>query len=222
MKFFLLPILFFANIVLAQELPNESFLFGKEYFPFNDKIELIYETTNGESKRITEIANDLYKLTFSGNNFKYSQTFTDKNNGVYLVKTEQTVKILFVFSKHAEIVYPFPALQIKQPTKVGDTWSWKGYQIKNEDDTVAIAVTGKALAEEEIEVPAGKFKTLKVQIIVKSSTGTKTTFTQWLAKNLGGIKMNIKTEGHGLFQFAMDILGYDEINSELKEIKYLE
>jgi hypothetical protein len=196
--------------------------FGKEYFPLNNKIELIYESTVGKSKRIFEKEDSLFKSTIIADNFRYDQTFYQKDDGLYLVKTEQSVKILFIFSKHAVILYPEPLLYIQQPLQVGNTWNWKGYQIKNNEDTTSISATGRVIAEEEIEVPAGKFRTLKVEIIIANLDGQKTTFTQWLAKDLGSIKMNVKVEGQGLIQLAMGILGYDEVNSELTEIKYLE
>ncbi len=212
-----------TNSLLAQFLPIEvSNYYGREYFPLNEKIELIYKSTVGESKRIIEHVDSSYILTIKADNFRYAQTYLQKDDGVYLTKTEQNVKILFIFSKHAEIVYSKPALQIKQPVKVGDKWKWKGYQVKNENDTTQITITGRAIAEEEIELPAGKFKTLKIEIIVANPKGQKTTFVQWLAKGLGSVKMNVKVEGHGLIQLAMKILGYDEVNSELKEIRYLE
>lgn len=223
MKNALLINLFIINSIFAQFLPIEkNNYFGVEYFPFNSKIELIYNSTVGESKRIVENMDGLYKMTFSADNFRYSQTYKRKNDGIYLVRTEQNVKILFLFSKQADIVYSEPALQIKQPIKVGDIWKWEGYQIKNSIDTAAITITGKAIDEEEIEVPAGKFNTLKIEIVVVNPKGQQTTFTQWLAKDLGSVKMNIKVEGQGIVQLAMKILGYDEINSELKEIRYLE
>ncbi len=221
-KTFLIYIIL-ANSILAQLLPAEiNIPYGKEYFPLNEKIELIYESTVGESKRIFEKEDNLYKSIIIADDFRYAQTFYQKDDGLYLVKTEQNVNILFVFSKHAVILYPEPMLHIQQPIQVGDTWEWKGYQIKDEEDTTNIIATGRAIAEEEIEVPAGKFNTLKIKIIVANSDGQKTTFTQWLAKGLGSIKMNVKIEGQGIIQLAMAILGYDEVNSELKEVRYLE
>jgi len=221
-KTFLIYIIL-VNSILAQLLPEETYIpYGREYFPLNDKIELIYESTVGESKRIIEKEDSLFKSIIVADNFRYAQTFYQKDDGLYLVKTEQNVNILFVFSKHAMILYPEPMLHIQQPIKVGDTWEWKGYQIRNEEDTTNITATGIAIAEEEIEVPAGKFNALKIEIIVANSDGQKTTFTQWLAKGFGSIKMNVKIEGQGIIQLAMAILGYDEVNSELKEVRYLE
>jgi len=95
-------------------------------------------------------------------------------------------------------------------------------QVKNETDTTAITVKGRAIEEEEIEVPAGKFNTIKIEIVVADREDHKTTFTQWLAKGIGSVKMNVNIEGHGIIQLAMSILGYDEVDSELKEIRHLE
>ncbi len=209
----------FAQSVLIK---SDSLEYGKRYFPLNKNIKLVFESTVGEMVKTIKKQDSLYIVTNEAHNFKYVQTLQEQNNGIYLVKTEQNVSILLVFSKHAEVFYSSPALQIQQPFKIGDTWSWKGYQVKGEDDTTAITITGKALAEEVLSLPAGKFKTLKVETVIENIEGAKTIFTQWLAKDIGSIKMNVKIEGHGIIQFAMKLLGYDEIDSELKEIQYLD
>jgi len=69
-------------------------------------------------------------------------------------------------------------------------------QVKNETDTTAITVKGRAIEEEEIEVPAGKFNTIKIEIVVADREDHKTTFTQWLAKGIGSVKMNVNIEGN--------------------------
>jgi hypothetical protein len=221
-KIFLLYIIS-VNIILAQALPVASIntKVENEYSLFNKNVELIFESTVGEMKRTVTIGDGVYTLTNEADNFKYSQTFSQENDGAFLVKTEQNVNILLIFSKHAEITYTEPVIQLPKSVKVGDTWQWKGLQIK-EDDSTEVTMTGHAIKEEVLTLPAGKFNTLKVEIISEDIDGAKTIFTQWLVPNIGSVKMNVRMEGHGLIQIAMAILGYDEVISELKEIKYLE
>ena len=125
-KLFLIGIVvILTNSIFSQSqsasTTDSSASFGKEYFPLNDKVELIYDATVGESKRVVEYVDSLYKTEIIADNFRYTQTFYVKNDSIYLVKTEQNVKILLIFSKHAEIFYSEPALQIPFPLHVGDS-----------------------------------------------------------------------------------------------------
>ena len=211
-----------VNSLLAQLPPisSTSIDSSKNYLLFNKGVELIYESTVGEMKRIVEVNDSSFILTNQADNFKYSQTFCQKEDGVYLTKTEQNVDIFFIFSKHAIITYTEPVIQLPNPLKVGDSWQWKGVQLKGEDST-EITMTGNALAEEILQLPAGEFNTLKVELVVEDLEGAKTIFTQWLVEGIGSVNMNVKMEGHGIIQLAMAILGYDEVVSELKEIKQI-
>ena len=215
--------IFLVNSLLAQALPIPSSIIDaeREYLLFNKSVELIFESTVGEMKRIVEVEDSLYILTNQADNFKYSQTFCQKEDGVYLVETEQNVNILLIFSKHAIITYTEPVIQLPQSVKVGDTWEWTGLQLK-EDDSTEVTMSGRAIEEEVLQLPAGEFKTLKVEIVSEDVYGAKTIFTQWLVPGIGSVKMNVRMEGHGLIQLAMSLLGYDEVISELKEIRYLE
>ncbi len=222
-RYFIILLVLLTGSIIAQVAPDSSeHVFGKDYFPLNDKVELIYKSTVGESKRVVKKEDSLYVSSIIADNFKYTQTLLEKEDGLYLLGLEQEVHILLIFSKHAVVKYSKPALEMKFPMKVGDTWQWDGYQVKNETDTTIITMKGRVLKEEEIEVPAGKFKTVKVEFVVEDLKAHKTTFTQWLAKGIGSVKMIVKVEGHGIIQVAMSILGYDYVVSELKEIKHIE
>jgi len=212
--------IFLASALFAQALPLASEA-TRDYSLFNKSVELIYESTVGEMKRIVEVNDSSFVLTNQADNFKYSQTFRQREDGSYLIKTEQNVNILLIFSKHAIITYTEPVIQLPQDVKVGDTWKWTGLQLK-EDDSTEVTMTGHAIAEEILQLPAGEFNTLKVEIVSEDVYGAKTIFTQWLVPGIGSVKMNVRMEGHGLIQIAMSILGYDEVISELKEIRYLE
>ncbi len=210
-----------VNSLLAQLLPDSSATtkVAKNYSLFNKSVELIFESTVGEMKRTVEVNDSSFILTNQADNFKYSQTFCQNEDGAYLIKTEQNVNIFFIFSKHAIITYTEPVIQLPKSVKVGDTWQWTGVQLK-EDDSTEVTIIGHAIAEEVLQLPAGEFNTLKVEIVSEDVDGAKTIFTQWLVEGIGSVKMNVRMEGHGLIQIAMSILGYDEVISELKEIKY--
>ncbi len=194
--------------------------YGTEYFPFNEKIELIFDSNVGETLKTVEVIESSYRVINTSDKFIYTQTFQKKDDGVYLIKTEQDIST-FLYSTEIVVTYSKPVLQLPLPLKIGDTWNWSGSQMKN-GDTSSISISGIALGEEEVDTPAGKFTTLHIQLFFNEVDGEKTTLDQWLAPNLGAVKTKVVIEGKGIIQFAMSILGYDEIDSELKEIRFLE
>lgn len=214
--------LFLVNSIIAQSQLKYSSIkeYGEEYFPFNEKMELIFDSNVGETIKSVEIIDSSFQVTNISDKFIYTQTFLKRDNGLYLIRTEQNISTFF-YSKDIVIIYSKPVLQLPLPLKVGDTWNWSGYQIKN-GDTTSISISGEALGEESVNVPAGKLNTLHVKLFFDEVDGEKTTLDQWLAPNLGAVKTKVIIEGKGIIQFAMSILGYDEIDSELREIRYLE
>lgn len=199
---------------------SANFEYGKEYFPFNKKIELIFDSNVGETVKSIEIKDSSYQVTNISDKFIYTQTFLKKDDGVYLIRTEQNISTFF-YSKDIVVNYSKPVLQFPLPLEIGDTWEWSGYQVKN-GDTTSISISGEALGKETVDLPAGTFNTLHIKLFFNEVDGEKTTLDQWLAPNLGAVKTKAIIEGKGIIQFAMAILGYDEIDSELKEIRYLE
>jgi len=214
--------LIIVSSLSAQSLKetSDNSEYGKEYFPFNEKMELIFDSNVGETVKSVEIIDSSYKVTNISDKFIYTQTFLKKDDGVYLIKTEQNISTFF-YSKDIVVTYSKPVLQLPLPLKIGDTWEWSGYQVKN-GDTTSISFSGEALGEETVDLPAGKFNVLHIKLFFDEVDGEKTTLDQWLAPNLGAVKTKVIIEGKGIIQFAMAILGYDEIDSELKEIRYLE
>jgi len=197
-----------------------NFEYGKEYFPFNDSRELIFESNVGETQTIVEVNDSLFKVTNISDKFVYSQTFIRKDDGIYLIKTEQDIST-FLYSTEVIVTYSKPVLQFPHSLKIGDTWEWSGYQVKN-GDTTSISISGEALAEDSVDLPAGKFNTLHIKLFFDEVDGEKTSLDQWFAPGLGAVKTKVVIEGTGIIQFAMSLLGYDEIDSELKEVIYRE
>ena len=194
--------------------------YGIEYFPFNKNIELLFESNVGETVKSVKKIDSTFQVTNISDKFIYTQTFLKNDEGIYLIKTEQNIST-FLYSTDIVVTYSKPVLQLPIPLKIGDTWNWSGFQIKN-GDTSSISISGVALREEDIDIPVGKFSTLHIKLFFDEVDGEKTTLDQWLAPNLGAVKTKVIIEGKGVIQFAMSILGYDEIDSELEEIRYLE
>jgi len=221
-----LKILLFSLILVysisaqASRDTTKIFEYGEEYFPFNETKELIFESNVGETQKIVEVIDSLYKVTNISDKFVYTQTFLKKDDGVYLIKTEQDIST-FLYSTEVVVTYSKPVLQFPHPLKIGDTWEWTGYQVKN-GDTTSISISGQAVSEDSVNLPAGKFNTLHIKLFFDEVDGEKTSLDQWLAPNLGAVKTKVIIDGTGIIQFAMSLLGYDEIDSELKEVIYRE
>jgi hypothetical protein len=134
---------------------------------------MIFESNTGEATKSVKKQDSLFLITNASSKFTYTQSLIEKKDGIYLVKTEQNLDILF-YSKDIEITYSEPILQLPNPLIVGDSWSWSGYQIKN-GDTTSISINGVVLNEDIVEVPAGKFNTIKIKILFEEVEGEKTT-----------------------------------------------
>lgn len=72
---------------------------------------------------------------------------------------------------------------LKNPLNIGDTWSWQGQGMMG----VAIQENSKVSAAEEVVVPAGKFRAMKVMTQV-TQAGTPVTKTYWYANFVGLVK----------------------------------
>nr|MDA3860501.1 hypothetical protein [Melioribacteraceae bacterium] len=133
---FLLLIIILSNSLIAQVLSSasEDIEYGEEYYPFNENIELVFDSNIGDAIKSVEILDSLYKTTNISDKFIYSQTLTKQKNGIYIVRTEQIINT-FLYSKEVDITYSKPLLHIPLPLKIGMTWNWSGYQIKNGDTT---------------------------------------------------------------------------------------
>lgn len=217
--------IFFALLLLpllnlfAQSLPPEKTKsYGFNYFPFNENRVLVFNSDFGETISTVKKEGDYFIISNEGDNFKYIQKFEKLNNGIYIVKTEQSVDVLLILSSEAKISYTEPALNIPMPLTIESKWEWNGFQFED-GDTNKVNIKGEVLGEEELKLEAGSFNTLKIHLNVEIDNGSKSSVTEWLAKDLGIIKINAVVEGKGVIGLVTSLLGYDEINFELKEIK---
>jgi hypothetical protein len=76
-----------------------------------------------------------------------------------------------------------PVTVIRFPVKEGDTWE----ETVTSGDDVA-KVHGKVFAEEDVQVPAGKFKAVRVQLEVEDEAVGTMTATYWFVANIGIVR----------------------------------
>lgn len=188
------------------------------YFPANNSTELIYNSSFGEC--ITTYTQDGESTISSSeaDDFKYRQSLSIKEDGIYVTETYQYFKIFLFIKKEATSTYEKPLLRFPLPLIPGAEWKWEGEEY-SDDEKYHVTITGKVLGNETVITKAGKFEAVKLETIVESSSETKNIVTEWYAKGIGLIKAKIIVEGGGLMGFMRDLLGYGTIEFELEEIK---
>jgi hypothetical protein len=145
----------------------------------------------------------------------YSQSLISNSKGVYLIKTESKA-----FFFESVITYDKPLLRIPFPLEIGKKWNWNGYEIKD-GDSLSLKVNGEVLREETIDTKLGKLNCIVVAMEINSEKGSYTQMTQWLAPNIGLVKMHAKIKGGGITGLLQKMMGFDEIYFKLTSIKQL-
>ena len=205
------------NSKLNKFCKNDIKTFGRDYFPLELKKHLIYSSSFGDLDLKISKENNVHLFSYDSDKFKYRQKLFISDKGLFVNETYQKIKLLLFITKEGNYVYEKPLLRIPFPIEIGQEWTWSGNEFVN-DEIRSVSVKGKASNFEKINTPAGSFDALKVETTLETSSGSKNVLTEWYAKDLGMIKMNISIEGGGILGFARDILGYGTIEIELKEI----
>src|ERR1035437_28404 len=191
---------------------------SSSYFPVNNNITLVYESTFGES--ITKYIKD-GEFTIScskADKFKYRQILIIKEDGIYVKETYQLLNIFLFIKKEGTFTYNKPLLRFPLPLSPGMSWEWEGKEY-SDGVTCKVKVTGKSFNKESIITKAGTFEAIKLESVVEGSSNDKNRVTEWYAEDIGLIKAKIIIEGGGLMGTLRDILGYGTIEFELKEIR---
>jgi hypothetical protein len=191
---------------------------SNSYFPVNNGITLVYESSFGENT--TRYFND-DEFTISsseGDKFKYKQSLIIKEDGVYVKEIYRFLKIFLFIKKEEMLTYGKPLLRFPLPLSPGMEWSCEADEYKD-SVTSKVKVAGKALNKEFVITQAGRFEAIKIESIIEGSSNSKNRVTEWYAEGIGLIKAKIIIEGGGMMGFLRDILGYGTIEFELKEIR---
>lgn len=191
-----------------------------EYQP-TENIQLVYDSDFGETISRIEITDEGYLDINENDDFSYIQKLEYRGNGIYLLEADQQLDIFLFISREMETKYPSPALQLPKNLVIGEEWIWEGFKVED-DDSISVHTVGKLIGEEQIKVPAGEFNALRINFEIETSDGEKSIITQWLVPNVGRVKMHVTIDGGGFIGTLLSLLGYDEIEFNLKEIKNTE
>lgn len=215
----LILLLFFVSLGFYF-YPDEKLSFkGLDFIPLNTTAIYLYDSDFGDSKFTIDKKGNNYTWTFTGDDFHYVQDLIINEKGLFVKRTEQKIDVILWITKEGEYTYDRPLLRLPFPITIGEKWKWEGKQFNEDNLEQDVWVTGEVIGKETIEVPAGKFETVKVRTLLKTSGDTKNRITEWYSKNTGLVKMLIQIEGGGMMGFLRDLLGYGEIVFELQKIK---
>jgi len=188
------------------------------YFPVNNSIELIYNSSFGESSTTYSQDGEFIISLSEADDFKYRQILEIEEDGVYAKETYQYYKVFLFINKESTSTYDKPLLRFPLPLSPGMEWKWEGDEY-SDGDTNKVKVTGKALDKEFVNTTAGRFEAIRIESFIEGSSNMKNRVTEWYSEGIGLIKAKIIIEGGGLMGFMRDILGYGTIEFELKEIR---
>ena len=166
--------------ILATPVPNPEEK-TPLYFPIKEGTRLVYQVRSRartETIAKVEAKGEVFRVTVErGPNEKWKFVYEVSAKGVALV-----------VGNGEELASPRPILKL--PAKEGDKWTAK------ENNVTYSYTVGK---EEEIEVPAGKFKAIPItsEIVISGPGGKKGTLkeTTWFAPGTGEVKRVVKSPG---------------------------
>jgi hypothetical protein len=197
---------------------KDTITFGSDFFPLDMNKTLIYNSSFGDLELKVTREKNIYLFSYYSDRFKYRQKLFINDKGLFVNETYQKLKLLLFFTKEGNYIYDRPLLRVPFPVTVGQQWKWNGNQF-TDGNLGAVSATGKAANFESVMTPYGKFDALRVETTLETSGGSKNVLTEWYAKDIGMVKMNVSIEGGGMLGIARDILGYGTIQFELKEIR---
>ena len=213
--------LFFCivSLIIADGHDKKIDTFGKEYLPYNKDVILIYHSNFDETTSQTQIVNNIAILENKSDDFIYRQKYELRDDGLYISETYQKIHIFLFIKSERLVTYNHNILKIPFPLKTGQEWSCDRTEFCDGDSN-HVSLVSKCVGTEELVVPAGKFTTMKIESTIKSTDGSTNFVEEWIAPNIGLVKVRAKIEGGGLTGTIRSILGYSQLVFELKEVKY--
>lgn len=179
---------------------------------------LIYNSTFGETTSTIRKRDSLYVMTTEGEDFYYRQSYLLKNDGIFIYETYQKMSPMIFVNIEDKYTYNSPVMRLPLPIESNNSWEWRGVEYCD-DEKSNLVVKGNILKTEKLKTKAGTFETTVVETIISSENGTENILKEWINKDYGIIKSEVKINGGGIMGMIRDILGYGNIYFELEEIK---
>lgn len=121
----------------------------------------------------------------------------------FLVADETGVKVLGGSQGGEDFVYETPIPRLKYPLAVGATWEGK---VRRGGVTVNSLST--VLSEEVVEVPAGRYPSFKVSVVIDTPAGKTESFI-WYARDVGVVKQWVRqTSAQDQLELTLDLKSF--------------
>lgn len=179
---------------------------------------MVYNSTFGKTISSYEKKDSLYIMTTEGEDFYYRQSYLLNDKGIFIKDTYQKMSPMIFVNIEDKYTYNRPVMRLPLPIVANNTWEWRGVEYCD-DEKSNLTVKGKILSTETVKTKAGTFETTVVETTISSENGTENKLTEWINKDYGIIKSEVKINGGGVMGIVRDILGYGNIFFELEEIK---
>src|SRR4051794_13835172 len=152
-----LPVLLIAAVVAVAAPGSKERDKAPLYHPTREGTKRVYENRVGDSA--AEFAELVTKVEAKGGGFRVTTSREMNRGGTATIVTDVSANGVFrVANGGAELPEPLPLLKL--PAKPGDTWEATRPGPPGEAVVTTTYTVGK---EEEVEVPAGKFKAIPVE-----------------------------------------------------------
>jgi hypothetical protein len=178
-----LPLLLaFAGSAAVSAAPVPKNVQNELYYPTKVGAKWTYssKTEKGAASEITEVVTDVEKKGDGVYHVSVGRPFKDRVS-VYQ-KIEVSGKGLFRVGAGGGAAMTPPRTLLKVGAKPGDTWEHKPGEKQGQPGKYVFR------GEEEVEVPAGKYKALKVEAEIEFTKGRPSQVTYWYAVGVGPVK----------------------------------
>lgn len=179
----ILPLLVLAAAATAQG--QEKPAAGADYMPLKVGNKWLYKADFGG--QTVEVGQSVAKIEKKDGK-DIAQVETEFGGQVITEQISSSDKGVFRYSFQGQPVDP-PIQALKLPAKKGDTWDVK-FSVQGQEMKAVMKTEG----EEEVTVPAGKYKAVIVSMEM-DAMGQKVAVTSWFAPNVGIVKQKFDLGG---------------------------
>jgi hypothetical protein len=174
--FVIASVLVLATAPVGQAAPGAKDKGPAYYFPSTVGDRLEFEATPDDGKPVSGFVLEVLEVETKGRAVVVTVSNDSPQIGRLTFQyrlTESGVEQL----KSGATAYATPISLLRLPAKEGDTWEWT-HPISKAKRSY------KTVKEEVVEVPAGKFKAVRVDTVIDDEG----TYTDWYAPGLGSVK----------------------------------
>ncbi len=163
---------------------------GAEYYPLREGLAWTYAAKIAEKGKQTEIPASTRvtgkKKVGDAECFSVETRVGGSVSREFVTVDGAGVRVHGSSHESAEYVYGTPLLRLKVPLAKGISWEGEAGR-----GGVTVAYRSKVEDEEEVEVPAGKYRAFRVRVDMESPAG-KTESLSWYAKGTGLVRQWVR------------------------------